>query len=140
MPLENIEINNESAFLIYQYGFHAVIIVDENLYLSDEPILIETLTKDEIEALKNEILKSSEIYHIVRSIERENELSIMVFINANSYVMVGENYTGDFFIQVCKDIEEQELKNIENGFDDLRFVKIFRHLFDLQEKAKVFSK
>ena len=38
------------------------------------------------------------------------------------------------------DIEEQELQNITNGFDDMRFVKIFRHLFDLQEKAKVLQK
>lgn len=140
MPLENIEINNGPAYLIYQYGFHAVIIFEEKLYLSNEPILLETLSKNDIEALKNEILNSGEIYYIIRSIEKEDELSIMVFVNAKGYVMIGENKIGNFFIQACKDIEEQELQNITNGFDDMRFVKIFRHLFDLQEKAKVLQK
>lgn len=52
-------------------------------------------------------------------------MSIIIYTNDNGYVR--EN----------KDMPKQELLNIENGFNDRRFIKIFRNLFDSPEKAKV---
>ncbi len=137
MPLENFCIKQQSVFLVYEYGYHAVVLEGETLFLSAELILKENIQLQELEALTLEILEFNDAYFLKRSINRENALNIMVYTNDNGYVMIGENKDGNFIIQACKDIPKQELLNIESGFDDMRFIKIFKHLFDLQEKVKV---